>query len=277
MSNPTIYKFWKDFLTDGVVQKGAVPKAVKESSQFKAFYNERADGAITSAKSGRGSKLIINELKRHLIVAYFEKTFPTPLENITDKVDSQLMYRDSKTKSTNTETILHIRGNHVIRLNNKDYDLKSVTKEHELSGHLNPLIEFENICFVENKDVFLQAEQVFGNDFIYIHSYGRLGVNTIKNIQSKNVIVFSDYDFVGLNEYLNIKFVFGDICKFYIPANFSFLYDKYSKLLDSKQTPSKKVKESTDPTVMYIRDLIQRNNRFLEQQILLKKDHESRT
>jgi hypothetical protein len=277
MSNPTTYKFWRDFLDEGIVSKSAVPKAIKESPPFRAFFNDRPDGAILSEKSGRGSKLIINEQKRHLILSFFEKTFPTPLESVEDKVDSQMMYRNSKAKNTRTETILHLRGKHIIKLNNKEYDLKSVTEEHTIAGHINPLIEFKNICFVENKDVFLKAEQVLGNDFLYIHSYGRLGINTIKNIKSENVIVFSDYDFVGLNEYLNIKSVFGDKCTFHIPHNFTLLYDKYSTLMESKQSPSQKVKYSLDPTVVYIRDLIQKNNRFLEQQILLKQDHESRT
>ena len=82
-------------------------------------------------------------------------------------------------------------------------------------------------------------------------------------------MVFSDYDLVGLNEYLEIKEA-NATAQLYVPDNFEDLFDKYSKGTDKLlgQIMTEKVKVSLDPSVIEIRELVIRSNRFLEQEAL---------
>jgi hypothetical protein len=267
MSNQTIHKFWNNFLEIGEVSKSAVPKSILESSQFEAFYSGLQDAAIISEKRGKGSVLKLNETKRHLIETYFKKTFPNSIKSVLTKNDSVAMFRDSKTAGIKEKAIFFLKGKHIIRLNEVDFDLKSVSEEYGLSAHFVPSIEFENICIVENKDTFIDAHKLLGDKYIYVHKYGRFGKEDVNLFKASKIVVFSDYDYIGLNEYLTFKSKHSNTSLFY-PNNFDELFDKYSSTLPEKQIPSKQVQESTDPVVVKIRTQLQKENKFLEQQAL---------
>ena len=80
------------------------------------------------------------------------------------------------------------------------------------------------------------------------------------------MLVFVDYDFNGLEEFLRIKEVF-DFAQLYIPENYDELFNKYSQSLKgNKAEMTKRIKQSSDRNVIKIRESIIRNNRFLEQQ-----------
>ena len=80
------------------------------------------------------------------------------------------------------------------------------------------------------------------------------------------MLVFVDYDFNGLEEFLRIKEVF-DFAQLYIPENYDELFNKYSQSLKGNKTEmTNRIKQSSDRNVIKIRESIIRNNRFLEQQ-----------
>jgi len=90
----------------------------------------------------------------------------------------------------------------------------------------------------------------------------------------KHILVVSDYDYVGLNEYLKCKELFSNT-KFYIPDNYNSLFETYSRPLKTKSKQGQnltyypRVEKSTDEIVVYIREQVKRTQRFLEQEILL--------
>ena len=85
----------------------------------------------------------------------------------------------------------------------------------------------------------------------------------------KGILVFVDYDFNGLDEYLRIKEVFTN-AELYLPTNYSELFEKHSaSLKGNKAKMSNAVKNSKDSIVMKIREQVARTNRFLEQEILI--------
>ena len=104
---------------------------------------------------------------------------------------------------------------------------------------------------------------------MYIHKYGRIGKESISKIRAKEVLVFVDFDFNGLDEYLRIKKVFTN-AKLYLPSNYNELFDKHSaSLKGNKAKMSNPVKNSKDSIVIQIREQVARTNRFLEQEILI--------
>ena len=130
------------------------------------------------------------------------------------------------------------------------------------------MINADRICFVENLDSFLKAEKLLGEDYLYLHKYGRIGVDSLKGIIAKEILVFVDYDFNGLDEYIRIKGIFENAVLF-MPDNFDELFVNYSKVIDGKQQQSKKVADSLLLEVVKIRELVSRTNRFLEQEIII--------
>jgi hypothetical protein len=125
---------------------------------------------------------------------------------------------------------------------------------------------------VENKESFLQAEKVISQDYVFIHSYGRIGKNLLEKIQTNEVLVFSDYDYIGLNEYLKCKSVFENT-SFFVPENYDLLFEQYAKeiILNRKkgQKASRNVLASQDETVLRICHDLQTKQKFLEQESLL--------
>jgi hypothetical protein len=269
MSNSTIHNFWKSFLETAEVSRSSVPKSVLRTSQFKAFFNGQADGAIILEKNGRGSTYKINERKRNIIQQYFDITFPNSLDSVNNKFQSTLMFRNSKASKQKDKSIFFIKGYKPIKLNGIEFDLKHHTEMFGIVAILSPQIEFKKICFVENKDVFLEIESLLGFSYLYIHKYGRIGKNDIKLFKTEEILVFSDYDYIGLNEYLTIKREFANT-NFYIPENYDELYDKYSRPIPERQIPSELVSLSNEDIVVKIRTKLQKENYYLEQQSLFE-------
>jgi hypothetical protein len=94
----------------------------------------------------------------------------------------------------------------------------------------------------------------------------------LEKIQTKEVLVFSDYDYIGLNEYLKCKSVFENT-SFFEPENYDLLFEQYAKeiTLNRKkgQKASKNVLASQDEIVLRICRDLQTKQKFLEQESLL--------
>jgi hypothetical protein len=110
------------------------------------------------------------------------------------------------------------------------------------------------------------AERLLGKSFVFIHKYGRIGKESLGSLFANQLVVFVDYDFNGLEEFLRIKEVF-DFAQLHIPENYDELFNKYSQSLKgNKAEMTNRIKQSSDSNVIKIRESIIRNNRFLEQQ-----------
>lgn len=258
----TDYKFYTELKLKSI-SLNRTPKTVKGSSVFK---NLLGAGILATEKSGRGTNIIIKKQSEY--DNFLKMSFPA-IENLTaTKANNIRQFKNSKARRTQELPMYFLRGFKSIEVSDIKIDLEYYTKTFGFFGLTIPSFKAENICFVENKNTFLNAETLLGQDWIYIHTYGRIGKENLKKIACKKVLVFVDYDFNGLDEFLRIKNQLIE-SELFIPDNFNELYETYSTHMKGKQKASKKVAESKIPEVVMLRDLVQKSNKFLEQEVLI--------
>ncbi len=248
------YKFYSE-LRNRSISLNDVPKSVKNSLQFQNLFPQILD----TEKSGRGSKIIIKNSSSY--ESFYSKHFSEEVTTAITKSTNIKKLRDSKGRRTKSSSIFFIRGFKNIKLNGENLDLSCYTNSFGLFSVQQPSIEIEKICFVENLDSFLQAEKLFGDDYIYLHKYGRIGIDSLKDISAGQILVFVDFDFNGLDEYLRIKSIYKNAILF-IPKNFDELFENYSKVIDGKQQQSERVAQSKLKEVITIRELVANDKSF---------------
>jgi len=241
-----------------------IPKSVFNSNIFQSLLSSNI---LLKDKKGKGFIVSINKDKKKQFDDFFIKNFPE--DSFSKSKSSNIKkYRDSKASQIKNEPIFLVRGFKKALINNKELDVKHFTKTFGLFAIKNPIINADKVCFVENLDTFLKAEMVLGDDYIYFHKYGRIGKDSIRKINANEYFVFVDYDFNGLDEYLRIKSIYPNT-NLFVPNNFNELYEKFSKTLKgNKAKMTIRVKNSQLPEVVKIRELVLKNNKFLEQEIL---------
>lgn len=257
----TDYK-WYIAIQKGKVPLSSVPKTVRDSIHF---MNLLEAGIIDKEKSGRGSNVIVKKPKAY--AEFLSTHFPDASNDTKTKSANIRKFRNSKARRKKTPSIFLVRGFKPVQINSKNLDLKTTTELFGLFAVSNIELVTEKVCFVENLDTFLKAEKILGEHFIYLHKYGRIGKESIKGISANDIVVFVDYDFNGLDEFLRIKSVHQHAV-LYMPENFEELFEKFANKLSGRQKASRKVVKSNHPEVSMIRDMVLRSNRFLEQEIL---------
>lgn len=258
------YKTYKNLLENNTVSYKKIPKSVLNSDIFKGLLN--AD-ILEVVKAGRGRKITI--IKESEFKAFFKNSFPE--DNVSQTKSGNIKkYRDSKaTSKTESFHTFFLRGFTEVKINNEIIDLKYHTTNFGLFAFSNSNVKCNKVCFVENLESFMKAEKLLGNDYIFVHKYGRIGLNSLSFFKAKEYLVFVDYDFNGLDEYLRIKKVFNDAI-FYLPSNYDNAFNKYSKTLKgNKATMSNAVKQSEEKIIIKIREQVAKTNKFLEQEFLI--------
>jgi hypothetical protein len=263
----TLLKYFQILKTEKLLSS-QVPKALLENNDFQNMLNS---GIILKSSVGRGYIYKLNEEKRQVFENWFAKKFPNAEIEVTDRASSIAKFKDSK-KSKEKSVIVFLKGNKQVKINNQIIDLQEYTKNFGFFACVLENLKTDKLCFVENKESFLQAEKVISQDYVFIHSYGRIGKNLLEKIQTNEVLVFSDYDYIGLNEYLKCKSVFENT-SFFVPENYDLLFEQYAKeiILNRKkgQKASRNVLASQDETVLRICHDLQTKQKFLEQESLL--------
>lgn len=257
------FKTYKLLFESKSVSKSAIPKSVLQSDIFQNLL--RAE-ILESLKLGRGFKIEVSKENE------FEKFFITsfPEQNVNKSKSGNIKkYRNSKATKVDNNPIFLFRGFKSFQINKQLVDIEKHTREFGLFSVIPNSIIANKICFVENLETFLNAEKLLGNNYLFVHKYGRIGKESISMIMAKEVLVFVDYDFNGLDEYLRIKEVFAN-AELYLPSNYNELFEKHSaSLKGNKAKMSNSVKTSRDSVVVNIREQVARTNRFLEQEILI--------
>ncbi len=257
------YKIYKELLDAGSISKSSIPKSIVNSSTFLNLLNSRI---LDRSKTGRGFRYFVTDNNEYN--KFFKSRFP---ENVIaySKSDNIKKFRNSKAKKVENPPVFLLRGFKNVEINEEVIDLKRITKKFGVFSVIPKSVKCERICFVENLEAFLFAEKLIGHDFLLIHKYGRIGQNSISTFESSKFLVFVDYDFNGLDEFLRIKEVFPK-AELFVPSNYDDLFNKYSVVLGNKQVRmSDRVKKSTENIVVKIREEVARNNKFLEQEVLL--------
>jgi len=257
------FKTYQLLLVNKSVSKSVIPKSVLQSDTFQNLIQAEI---LKFSKLGRGFKVEVS--KEIEFEKFLNSSFP---EQIVSKTISGNIkkYRNSKATKVDSSPIFLFRGFSTYQINEQIIDLEKQTRDFGFFSVIPNSVIADKICFVENLETFLNAEKLLGNEFLFIHKYGRIGKESISMIKAKEVLVFVDYDFNGLDEYLRIKEVFGKV-ELYLPNNYSELFKKHSaSLKGNKAKMSKAVKASDDSTVVKIREQVARTNRFLEQETLI--------
>lgn len=257
------FKTYQSLLEKKSVPKSAIPKSVLKSDTFQNLLQAEI---LKSSKLGRGFRIEVS--KETEFDKFFNSSFPEQDVSKT-KSGNIRKYRNSKATKVNNSPIFLFRGFSTYEINGQTVDLAKQTRDFGVFSVIPNSVAADKICFVENLEAFINAEKLLGNDYLFAHKYGRIGKESISMIKAKEVLIFVDYDFNGLDEYLRIKKVFG-YAELYIPSNYNELFIKHSvSLKGNKAKMSKAVKTSDDLTVVKIREQVARSNRFLEQETLI--------
>jgi len=271
MQNKTFYNFLNKILNEDRLPSSSISKSVKNSGDFNTLLN---GGFIeyASSKTGGGVYYVKN---KEALSKYFSNKFPEELQNTNSAIGNINTFRNTKAGKRESQNIILIRGFKTVLLNDSKINLEEYTNKFgTFSAQLNSL-KTEKVCFVENLDSYLLAEQVIGKDYVFIHTYGGIGRPTVIKVKAKEILVFPDYDFKGLHNYLLVKSVFS-FSELFVPLNYIKLFNKKSRTIKTKQgreqQPSNEVKESNEEIVVKIRTQIYKNKKFLEQQALFKND-----
>lgn len=258
--NQTDFRTYKKLKEDSFLTEKAIPKTVLNSHHFKGLVSSLI---LEKTKSGRGFRYEIR--KSTEFESFFITHFPEDIE-VKDKSDNVRKFRNSKIQKTVSKPIFMLRGFYIIKVNDNEINLEDYTNKFQLFACNADKIEAKKICIVENLDTFLVAEKLLGKNFMFLHKYGRIGKDSLGSLVTNQLLVFVDYDFNGLEEFLRIKEVFK-FAQLYIPQNYDELFQKYSQSLKgNKSEMTNRIKQSSDNNVIKIRESIIRNNRFLEQQ-----------
>jgi len=271
MQNKTFYKFLNRLLKSGKINASKVSQMVKNSPDFENLINSGFIG-FQSATTGGGSYIIIDKTALRV---YFEQKFPQTLQS-TSAIGNVKAFRNTKAGKRENQNVILLRGFKEVELNGEIINLEYFTKKFNTFSAKLQSLNTPKVCFVENLDSYLLAEQVIDSDYVFIHTYGGLGKTTIEKINSRNVLIFPDYDYIGLHNYLKIKKIISHT-KLFIPKNYELLFKDYSREIKTKngreQTPSKEVKASQDESVIRIKNSIYTHKRFLEQQALFNEKY----
>ena len=257
------FKIYKLLLENKSVSKSAIPKGVLNSDSFQNLLRAQI---LMTKKLGRGFKVIV--LKEIEFEKFFNSSFPEQ-EVSKSKSGNIRKFRNSKATKIKSKPIFFFRGFSTYNINGKAVELKQLTRDFGLFSVVPNSVMAEKVCFIENLETFLNAEKLLDEEYLFIHKYGRIGKDSLSTIKAKEVVVFVDYDFNGLDEYLRIKEVF-ECAQLYVPDNYDELFSAQSVTLKgNKAKMSNAVKSSNDSTVVKIREQVARTNRFLEQEILI--------
>lgn len=258
-------KTYKLFMDEDCVSQSKIPLSVQKTNIYQQLLE---NNILNKTKKGRGFNICIN--KPDEFGKFFKSNFPNSDINVVSRADNIRKYRDSKASPVkNRNPIFFFRGFDYIVFNRSVLNLQEMTKDFGLFACREPIVSVDNICFVENLETFLHAEKLFGEQYLFIHKYGRIGKESLKTIISKKkVMVFSDYDYVGLNEFLTIKEVYPN-AQFFIPADYEKRFQTESVKLKERQVPTKKLKECKIAEIVKIREQIKATHKFLEQEALI--------
>lgn len=256
------FKFYRE-IRSGDIPAGQLPNSIKSSLLFKNLINSKI---IDTRKAGRGSLLFVRD--KESFDSFYHHHFSEANSGVISKASNIRRLRDSKARKVTSEPLFLLRGFKKASINGLEIDLDYYTKTFGQFSVVKPTLKASRLCFVENLASFLFAEQIFGSEWIYIHKYGRIGIKSLASLDAEEVVVFVDYDFNGLDEYLRIKSRFPG-AKLYLPEDFKSLFDDYSKQITGQQKQSKRVVASELPEVVMIRELVAKTNYFLEQEIFI--------
>ncbi|PIE51938.1 hypothetical protein CSA37_09175 [Candidatus Fermentibacteria bacterium] len=242
---------------------------------------------LTKIPRGRGTAIIVS--KPEYLQQFINKHFPEGIESTArsdmTRSESTCTFRNSKKRSRRTAMPVFIRGfgestllyrNTGHTLNTaRQTELFSVTsimlKEDE------PLPEYAGrIATVENLEVFTAFHHLKPQNTIAVYTGGRIHRLLLHWLSSPEtskagIVHYGDYDPAGLGEYLRIKRAREGNTELFIPPDLNALVRKYGSeiLLEKSAHLIPRLSATGDKAVKSVLEILLRNNRALEQEVLV--------
>jgi hypothetical protein len=263
MPKETELKAFERLELEGQVARSQVPRKLLKSE---IFHSLTAAGILGVERKGAGQ--VIRVLEPEDFQVFLDRTFPgRKTAVVNDGVGNVLRYRNSKGAQKDAIGIVLLRGNGSVILNGKTFDLAKATRHFGCAACLQPALQAPKVCLVENLDTFMQANTLLGDQYTYLHTYGRLGGRTFNALEAEEILHFGDFDYTGLDEFLRLKERFP-LTKLHLPDNLETFWHYYSRPLKTGAVTTRRLRNSKHPDVLRVLKLLSETNRFLEQQAL---------
>ena len=265
----------------GTIPASAVSRASEE--KLKPLFQSEV---LTKIPRGRGTAVTLS--KPEYLQEFIDKHFPEGLENTAKtgmaRSESARIFRDSKKRSGRTALPVFIRGfgESTLMYRSKGHTLNTA-RQTELFGVTSimltegePLPEYKgNIATVENLEVFTAFQRLNPKNTIAVYTGGRIHRLLLHWLSSPEtskarVIHYGDYDPAGLGDYLRIKAAREGRTELFIPPDLNALVKKYGSetLLEKSAHLIPRLHETGDKAVKTVLEILLKNNRVLEQEVL---------
>jgi hypothetical protein len=159
-----------------------VGHSIKRTSDFTILIN---GGFIEHLPAKTGGNYFIKN--REALEKYFADKFPIENGNVFTAVGNVNSMRNTKVGKRDSQNIILIRGQETVLLNGIEIDLKNYTDTYGTFSAALKSLEANKVCFVENLDSYLLAEQVIKKGYVFIHTYGGIGKSVISKTIAKAI------------------------------------------------------------------------------------------
>ncbi len=265
-----------------LMEDGQMPRSQFAARSLKELRSLFDAGVLSQARSGGG--LVIEVRDPETLATFYRKRYPSDGKTLVGPPRALAvgMLRNAKRVSrTNMEPVLVRAINPVLcSRNGVPCDIQEATNQ---TGAACLILESgrfwsltASIAIVENLECFLHFEKMNVAADIALYASGRLSELALQWLGSPELsrcqfIHCGDYDPVGLDEFLRLKRVVGDRARLHIPANLRELVATYGRpdLLCDSASILKRLRDSADPDVLRVVEILDETGCGLEQEVLL--------
>lgn len=273
MSKELELRYFEVLIKNGQLAWSQLPATVRKSE----VYGQLVNAAILS-EDRKGAGKVIRVVDQKALISFLDVRFPGRKTTIGGSaISNQHRYRDSKGGAKSGHGLVILRGWKTITVNGYQVDLGAATERFGGFACFQPVIETERFCTVENLSCWANlparlglssdGEAVLDREQVYAHAYGRIGKQTFSELRCPQITHFGDWDYTGLDEYLRLQEIYPQT-KLYVPEKLEDYWSARSKPLKKGAVITRRLKDSQDPTVLRVLNLLGRTNRFLEQEAI---------
>jgi hypothetical protein len=265
-----------------MMEEGSVPRSQLSDRSLKDLQSLFDGGALSQARSGGG--LVVEVKNPETLAAFYRKRYPSDGKDVTGPPRARAvgMLRNAKRVGrTNMEPVLVRAINQVVSSRNGNpVNLLEITRQTGSACLILEQGQFwsmqATMAIVENLECFLHFERMGVAADLAMYAAGRLSELALQWLSSPELsdcqlVHCGDYDPVGLDEFLRLKKAVGDRVKLHIPSNLRELVAKYGRpqLISDSESILKRLRESADPNVCEVVEILDETGCGLEQEALL--------
>lgn len=265
-----------------MMEEERVPRSQFSARSLKNLQSLFDAGALNQARSGGG--LVIEVKDPKTLAAFYRQRYPSVGMVIDGPPRARAvgMLRNAKRVGrTNMEPVLVRAINPMFcSRNGVQCDLHAVTNQTGAACLILETGRFwtmeASIALVENLECFLHFEKLGVAADIALYAAGRLSALVLRWLQSSELtncrfVHCGDYDPVGLDEFLKVKAAVGDRASLHIPANLKDLILRYGRheIIRDSEAVMKRLRGTSDPTVLRVVHILNETGCGLEQEALL--------